>query len=505
MFPKNFKFGFSEAGFQFEMGLSDVDKNTDWYRWSHDPENIKNHIVSGDKPEEGAGYWDLYSKDHDLAEYIGMNAARIGIEWSRIFPVSTEGADVEVEEDNGDLLKVKITEETLNELYKLCDKKALNHYASIFNDIKKRDWYLVINLFHWSLPLWINDPDKRDRDKDDAIGNCLSRDSAIEFVKYAAFVAYHFGSLADRFATMNEPNEVFKTCSQDKRADSYHMRMKWFVEAHARSYDAMKQFSDKQVGIIYANGDVQSYKNLDDNLKHEVEFEQRYSFFDALTNGNVQWYVDACERNNLSHGKSQRSDLANRMDWIGVNYYSRNVVSRTENGYENVKGLGYDTGWISYSVSLDGRAVSETGWEIYPEGIYNILMSYHNRYGLPMMITENGMADDNDIYRPRYLVSHLKNLERAINDGANVEGYFHWALTDNYEWGSGFSKKFGLIKVDFRTKRRYLRPSALVFKEIIKNLGIPKELEWLGEDKFGPSSSNIGEVAQENEEKTVST
>ena len=484
MFPKNFKFGFSEAGFQFEMGVSDIDTNTDWYKWSHDSENIKNHIVSGDRPEEGVGYWDLYPKDHDLAEYIGMNAARIGIEWSRIFPVSTERVTVEVIEENGDILEIKITEKTIKELDLLSDKNAMQHYTNIFNDIKKRGWFLVINLFHWSLPLWINDPSNRNSEKDNALGNCMNRSSVIEFVKYAAYISYYFGSIADRFATMNEPNEVFKTCSEDKRVESYHIRMKWFVEAHARSYDAMKQFTNRQIGVIYANGDVQSFENRDPKLKEEVEYEQRYSFFDALIHGDVHWYVSACRKTNHVHGKSIRPDLSNRIDWIGVNYYSRNVVKRKEDGYENVRGLGYDTGWVSYEKSLDGRSVSETGWEIYPGGIYNIVMSYHKRYELPMMITENGMADDNDRFRPRYLVSHLKNLERAINDGAKVDGYLHWALTDNFEWGSGFSKKFGLIKIDYKTKKRYLRPSALIMKEITKHNGIPEELEWLGEDKF---------------------
>ena len=101
-----------------------------------------------------------------------------------------------------------------------------------------------------------------------------------------------------------------------------------------------------------------------------------------------------------------------------------------------------------------------------------------------MMITENGLADDADRLRSRYIASHLKNLQRAISDGANVEGYLHWALTDNYEWASGFSKKFGLLKVDFSTKKRYLRPSALVLKHIITNGGVTDDMEWLASDRF---------------------
>ncbi len=110
-----------------------------------------------------------------------MNAARIGIEWSRIFPVSTERVKVEVIEENGDILEIKITEKTIKELDLLSDKNAMQHYTNIFNDIKKRGWFLVINLFHWSLPLWINDPSNRNSEKDNALGNFYEKFPFVTF------------------------------------------------------------------------------------------------------------------------------------------------------------------------------------------------------------------------------------------------------------------------------------------------------------------------------------
>ncbi|MEM0136309.1 MAG: beta-galactosidase BgaS [Thermoplasmatales archaeon] len=483
MLPKDFKFGFSEAGFQFEMGISEPDTNTDWYSWSHDAYNITHKIVSGDLPENGAGYWDLYEKDHENAKKIGMNAGRIGIEWSRIFPSSTEGINVHTQLENGDLTYVEISGQDIEKLDKLANKKNVEHYFKLFSDFKSKNNFLIINLYHWSTPLWINDPSKRDIEKDNAIGNNFNTRSIIEFSKFAAYVAWKFGDFADRWATMNEPNIVFgMQSSNDTSPDSVAIREKYFTEAHARAYDAIKLYSNKPVGVIYANGDIQFKNPEDKDLVQKVEYGARYSFFDAIKNGNLKWYVDSAERKGIKAGSERREDMKGKLDWVGVNYYSRDVLKREDDRWISLPGYGYSCD--SMGKSIDGRSVSETGWEVYPEGLYNVIMSYSKNVGVPMIISENGIADDNDILRPRYLVSHIKNMERAMKDGAKVEGYFHWALTDNFEWASGFSKKFGLMKVDFETKKRYFRPSALVFKEIATNREIPEELEWLGQDKF---------------------
>jgi len=135
-FPKWFIFGFSEAGFQFEMGFSSSeDTNNDWWTWVHDKDNIVSGLVSGDFPEDGPGYWHLYKQDHDLACYLGMNGARLGIEWSRIFPRQTFDVKVSVEEDvEENILSVDVNEKALEELDRLADKKALDHYRKMFED-----------------------------------------------------------------------------------------------------------------------------------------------------------------------------------------------------------------------------------------------------------------------------------------------------------------------------------------------------------------------------------
>ena len=483
MFPKGFKFGFSEAGFQFEMGISDPDPNTDWYAWSHDEYNIKNKLVSGDFPENGAGYWDLYEKDHAMASYIGMNAARLGIEWSRIFPRSTEEVTVSVDEENDDVFHVDITEKDMEKLEKVSSSRAVKHYRDIFTDLKNRGSYLILNLYHWSTPIWINDPSRRDIQKDNAVGNCFNKRSIIEFAKFAAFVSYTYDDLVDKWSTMNEPNILFNgQCSTDMSESAITRRKKSFAEAHARAYDSIKKFSKKPVGIIYANGDMQALTQDDQTAREMAEYEIRYSFFEAITKGKLPWLTKASDQLGENKIVIDRKDMSKHLEWVGVNYYSRDVVSSEKSSWKIVNGYGYASNGADKS--LDGRSLSDTGWEVYPEGLYNLVMSYNDHLGLPMMITENGVADDLDRIRPRYIASHFKNLEKAIRSGANIDGYLHWALTDNYEWASGFSKRFGLMRVDFATKKRYIRPSALVLKHIIENRGVTDELEWIASDKF---------------------
>lgn len=153
------------------------------------------------------------------------------------------------------------------------------------------------------------------------------------------------------------------------------------------------------------------------------------------------------------------------------------MVTKAESGYLTLP--GYGDRCERNSLSLANLPTSDFGWEFFPEGLYDVLLKYWNRYGLPLYVMENGIADDADYQRPYYLVSHIYQVHRALNEGVDVRGYLHWSLADNYEWSSGFSMRFGLLKVDYLTKRLYWRPSALVYREITRSNGIPEELEHL--------------------------
>ncbi len=474
-FPKNFIFGFSEAGFQFEMGLpGSEDPNTDWWIWVHDAENITAGIVSGDLPENGPGYWHLYRQDHDLADRLGMDGARIGVEWSRIFPKPTFDVKVSVDVDrDGNILYIDVDEKALEELDRLANRDAVNHYREMFSDWKNRGKLLIINLYHWPMPIWIHDPIKvRRLGPDRAPSGWLDSRTVIEFTKYAAYIAWKLGDLPDLWSTMNEPNVVYSMGYINVKSGfppgylSFEAALKaakHLIEAHARAYDMLKKYTKKPVGIIYATSVIEPLAPEYRDVAEQAYRMQNFEFLDAIAFGKSSFI-------------GERKDLEKHVDCIGVNYYSRLVVSpsKTLMGWSAVPGYGFAC--TPAGVSAIGRPCSEFGWEIYPEGIYTALERFWERYRLPLMVTENGIADSTDKYRSRYIVSHLANIYKAIEKGIDVRGYLHWALVDNYEWAQGFRMKFGLNYVDLETKKRYLRPSALVFREVAKNKEIVDEL-----------------------------
>ncbi|WP_188602641.1 beta-galactosidase BgaS [Vulcanisaeta souniana] len=474
-FPRSFRFGWSQAGFQSEMGIpGDEDPNSDWWVWVHDSENIMSGLVSGDLPENGPGYWGLYRVFHENAIKMGLDIARVNVEWSRVFPnPMPEPPSSNVEVVNDKVLKIDVDERDLRRLDETSNKAAIEHYKAIFNDLKNRNIFFILNLYHWPLPLWIHDPIRVRRGDLSGPTGWLDIKTVINFARFAAYVAWKFDDIVDVYSTMNEPNVV---------AWNGYINVKWgfppgylnpilamkalanLIQAHARAYDAIKTISKKPIGIIYANNAFTPLTDNDEKAVELVERDARWSFFDAIIHGNLYGEV--------------REDLRNRLDWIGVNYYSRVVVKLiNDNSYIIVPGYGHTC--EKNSVSPDNRPCSDFGWEFYPEGLYDVLMKYWRRYHLPMYVTENGIADSADYLRPYYLVSHIYQVYRALSDGVDVRGYLHWSLTDNYEWASGFSMRFGLLYVDYVTKKQYWRPSAYIYREIAINKAIPDELMHL--------------------------
>ncbi|ASI98663.1 beta-galactosidase BgaS [Thermococcus celer] len=478
-FPRDFVFGYSWSGFQFEMGLKGSEvPNSDWWVWVHDMENIMTGLVSGDLPENGPAYWHLYSKDHDMAEKLGMDAIRGGIEWARIFPEPTFDVRVTVERDEeGRITSVDVPESAIEELEKRANLEALEHYKRIYSDWRERGKVFILNLYHWPLPLWLHDPIKVRRfGPDRAPSGWLDDRSVVEFAKFAAFVAYHLNDFVDSWSTMNEPNVVYENGYGRPNSgfppgylsfEAVEKAKLNLIYAHARAYDAIKEFSEKPVGVIYAYTwlDPLSEEIAEDVRK--IRENELYSFVDSVHFG---------ESRTVGEG---REELKGRVDWLGVNYYSRIAFDRVNGHVVPLPGYGFSGVRKGYAKS--GRPCSDFGWEIYPEGLEKLLRELNERYGLPMMITENGMADEADRYRSYYLVSHLRAIHSAIEAGADIRGYLHWSLTDNYEWAKGFQMKFGLLKVDWESKRRYIRPSALVFKEIATQKAIPEELSHLSD------------------------
>ncbi len=490
-FPKNFLWGVSNSGFQFEMGDSigkNIDPNTDWYVWVHDSSNIRKGIVSGDLPEKGIDYWGLFEQDHAIAKQLGLNAYRIGVEWSRVFPTSTSAVKVPVEKTSkGDIAKIDVDESALERLETLANQDAVSHYRDVIEDLRAKGFEVFLCLNHFTLPLWIHDPIavRKTRMYKGPKG-WVDENTIVEFTKYSTYIAWKLGELVKYWATFNEPMAVaeggymipesgfppgLRNAFRVLKRVSRHL-----VIAHARSYDAIKKnCSAANVGLIH---------NLIPVMPLSTEKKSDVKAAEYLNMIHNRFFVQAITRGWLDQNLNKVKEMGeiegfvgNRLDWLGVNYYSRLVVkgrslelAKYFAGTSVIPSVvpGFGFACQPYSRSTDELLTSAIGWELYPEGLLDVLKTM-KEFGKPIYVTENGVSDAKDVLRPKFLIEHLKVLERAINEEKiDVRGYFHWALTDNYEWARGFSQKFGLYSVDLDTKTRKSRKSAEVLREIIE-------------------------------------
>nr|WP_241241314.1 beta-galactosidase BgaS [Fervidobacterium sp. 2310opik-2] len=454
MFPKDFLFGVSMSGFQFEMGnpqdVEEVDPNTDWYIWVRYIGNLVNGVVSGDLPENGSWYWKQYGKVHQLAADFGMDVIRIGTEWSRIFPASTQN----VEYGSPDMLE---------KLDKLANQKAVSHYRKIMEDIKAKGLKLFVNLYHFTLPIWLHDPIAVHKgEKTDKLG-WISDATPIEFAKYAEYMAWKFADIVDMWASMNEPHVVSQLgyFAINAGFPPSYFNPSWYIKsleneakAHNLAYDAIKKYTNNLVGVIYS-----------------------FTWYDTVNKDDKESFENAMDLTNWRFIDM----VKDKTDYIGVNYYTRAVIDRLPTtidfgefkmNWYTLRGYGYSCEEGGFALS--GRPASEFGWEIYPEGLYNILIHVYNRYKKDIYVTENGIADSKDKYRSLFIISHLYAIEKALNEGIPIKGYLHWSIIDNFEWAKGYSKRFGLAHTDLSTKKYIPRPSMYIFREIIKEKSIDK-------------------------------
>ncbi len=500
-FPEKFFWGASSSGFQFEMGDPEgksIDPNTDWFKWVHDETNIRRGVVSGDLPEHGINYWDLFRSDHELAASIGMNAYRIGIEWSRIFPKPTLDVRVGIELDpEGYITRVEVDDKAIEELDLLANKEAVSRYREIILDLRDRGLKVFVCLNHFTLPLWIHDPIAcRDTKLKRGPKGWVDKTTILEFAKYSAYMAWSLGNIVDYWVTFNEPMAVTEAGYFQpevgfppglRNINAFKTACLNIANAHVVAYDLIKKYdkvradddspSAAYVGIVHNIVPIKPYseRKLDLKAADLMNYIHNKWILEFIVRGKI-------DRSLVGREKYSIDKFKDKLDWLGVNYYTRIVlkgkwvlplISPVPVIPDIVKGYGFNC--TPGGRSLDGMPVSDFGWEVYPQGLSDAL-DIASEYGKPLIVTENGIADSKDNIRPYFLVSHLKVLEEYVEKKKNVYGYLHWALTDNYEWAQGFKMRFGLIDVDLETKERKPRESSEVFKIIASEKTVPEKL-----------------------------
>ncbi len=417
--PTPFLWGAATSAHQVEGGN---DRN-DWWDWEQLPGKIRN----GDRSGAACLHWERYEEDLDLLRSIGLGAYRFSIEWSRIEPEPGR-----------------------------YDEAAIDHYRKVLLACRARGITPMVTLHHFTNPRWFS-----------ALGGWEIQKNIPHFVRFAGLAGERYGDLVDLWITINEPEVLaFRAYDEGAWPPGVKDRSRALVvianllEAHGLASAALRQ-TDR----VDADGDGKPA--LIGVAKHWVLLEPLHSWFPlerisaAIQNGVFNLAVARALSGHdielsIPGARSVRrraEALRGSSDFIGVNYYARWMVSF----------FGKEP-----RVARRGAEVSDLGWEFYPQGLEKALVGCAS-LGLPLYVTENGIADGADRLRPAFLRESLAAMDRARARGADVRGYFHWSLLDNFEWNDGFHGKFGLCKVDFEKADlpRTPRPSARVFAEEI--------------------------------------
>ena len=385
-------------------------------------------------------------------EELRNNAFRMSIDWSRIFPEPTWDVPVRVHyNSDGNIREVDVTEESIRLLDERAYKPSVRRYREILSECRNLGLTVLLTLYHWPLPLWIHDPIAcRDDISHSNRRGWLDQRTIIEFAKYSAFIAKTFGDLVDIYATMNEPMVVSGAGYFSEKSgfppgindlNLFVKVTKNLALAHGIAYEQIKRWDENSCskwGPAYVG------------IVHNPQYFEAY-------NADSREDVIAAEVD----PSEQRPSLAGRCDFIGVNYYMRIRVKGAESRIPGIPG---------YETIPCRENCTDMGWEIYPEGIRYELNWAYRLYRRPVMVTENGIADAKDEKRSEFLRAHISEVEKAINDGVPVEGYFYGSLIDNFEWAKGFKMRFGLFRVDYETKRRIPTKAVKVYRQIIEGL-----------------------------------
>ena len=444
----DFLWGSATAAHQVEG----FNTQNDWYLWEMMPGNIDNGDLSGAADD----HYHRFDEDFALAERMEHNAYRFSIEWSRIEPARDQ-----------------------------YDRQAIEHYHEVLASLHRHGLVPLVTLHHFTNPQWILNPLRPDTDLD----GWRSDDTVVEFVEFAGDMAAEFGREVDFWMTINEPLVVVDGTYFEGGFPSdlppFHLeegRLAAFnlLKAHAAAYHLIHErdrwdadgdgnaclvSAAKHIRVMIPRNDRNPW---DRQGADQVDYVFNQVFFDVLVDGMVDADLDGhYDSPDTNPPEGLHPELANTLDYIALNYYSRSVVVGLP-FVPYVKGLPLE--------NPDPKVPhNEMGWEIYPEGFYDTLMRLAS-YGLPIIVTENGIPDEDDDQRPGYLVEHLDAMFRAMEEGADVRGYLYWSLMDNFEWAQGFWPRFGLLAVDYDTLERTPRPSASLYTDIIRAGRITDEM-----------------------------
>jgi beta-glucosidase len=446
-FPENFLWGAATASYQIEGAWNRHGKGeSTWDRFTHTPGKIRNH----DTGDVANDHYHLWKKDIGLMKKLGLQAYRFSISWPRVLPAG----------------RGKI------------NQKGLDFYSKLVDGLLEANITPFATLYHWDLPQRLEDE-----------GGWPVRSTVDAFVEYTDLISRTLGDRVKNWITHNEPAVVawlgYGTGVHAPGLKDYSLSMRaahHLLLSHGQAVPVIRQNSpNSETGITL-------------NIGWKVPASNSFADLDLARRDDGMWFrwfadpvygrgypsdvtEDFRKINALPNGMDfvQEGDLktiAVPTDFIGLNYYSRNISRAGEEGNDPQ---------IFFPQPQTLEYWTEMPWENYPDGLTGVLgRVYFNYNPLKLYITENGASystppDEKgnvpDEHRTNYLRTHFAAMYRAIQAGVPLAGYFVWSLLDNFEWSFGYSQRFGIIWVDYETQKRTLKDSAKWYKNVIKKNG----------------------------------
>ncbi|MDP4094113.1 MAG: GH1 family beta-glucosidase [Bacillota bacterium] len=440
-FPNNFIWGAATASYQIEGAHAEDGKGESiWDHFSH----IPGKITSNDNGDIACDHYHRYEEDVKIMKDLGLKYYRFSISWSRIFP-DGKGSP---------------------------NQKGIDFYKRLTNLLLENGIKPAITLYHWDLPQQLQ-----------YRGGWGNRDTADYFEQYAGYIFNQLGEYVPMWITHNEPHISSIISYWDGRHAPGYTDFPLALRAchhlllsHGKAVQLYRSLGYKgEIGITLDLNPMYPASDTDKDKKATIRadgYENRW-FADPVLKGKypedmVKWYESRTTLPEIKPGDMET--ISTPIDFLGINHYMPHTIKHDPSVWP-----------ANYAKLLTGRPLTNMDWEIYPEGSYDLLTRLHRDYnGIKLIITENGAAftdivnrkgevdDDN---RLDYLYGYLQQMNRAIKDGVNLAGYFVWSLMDNFEWGHGYSKRFGIVYIDFKTRQRIIKKSGHWYANVIKNNG----------------------------------
>lgn len=404
------RLGVATCALQIEGG----DRGNNWYDWAMIPGRIKD----GSTPLRSTGHWERWREDTELMASMGLQVYRTGIEWSRIEPRPGEW-----------------------------DREALARYREELTAVREAGIEPMVTLHHFTHPSWF-----------EAMGAWEHERAVDTWLRFVRVVVEELGDVVTDWCTINEPNVyavggyLFGTFPPGRTNAWGALRkvLRHMAIAHCRAYGLIHEVvPGARVGFAH-------------HVRPFVPMSPRNPVHRTLAKVNAHLFQDVLTDAMLGGrfgrelgGQPEGIEPGRYYDYVGINYYSRTAV----------KGIADDR--------FEGVPVNDLDWEIYPDGLVEVVGPIVRRYPGAVWITENGTCDNTDAFRARYLHDHLATI---VASDLPVERYYHWCFVDNWEWDEGEVPRFGLVHLDYETGERTVKESGRFFSEIIAAGGVTEEM-----------------------------